>query len=131
VRLRGETYNRIMELADYHDRPIANEVERLLELALDPPYKNQRRAMILDLIYETEGIFGLVRHLINTEGNPSEHERVERAASARNAATPPRYEWLPPDKPRYTDEYDEKGNLVSTVDLDEEGKPIPATRRFK
>jgi hypothetical protein len=115
LRLRGELFNRLSEMARANNRPLGLECEYRLQRSFDehdPPYKNLRRAMTLDLIYEREGVFGLVRHLINTEGNPDENERVLRAASARNATLPPRYEWLQPD-------------------LDDEGQPIPATRRFK
>jgi hypothetical protein len=134
ARIKGEVYNRIMDAACDNDRSLGNELELRLERSFDDPYKNQRRAMIWDRVYESGGLSGLIRYLISVEGSPTEEERGVRAYVVRHTATfpqGPRVEWLPPDKPRYTLEYDEAGKLVSYVELDDTGDPIPATRVIK
>jgi len=134
LRLRGSLYNRLIELASKNDRPLANEVEMLLERALNPPipYEELREALTL-LAIKRQGCMPFVRYLITVDGNPDqkEQERRRRLISSAAANPSPSAEWLTPDKPRYIDEYDENLNLVSRVDLDDDGNPIPATGQFK
>jgi hypothetical protein len=127
LRLRGALFNRLSEMARANNRPLGLECEYRLERSFDASV--DPRAMTRDLIYENEGIAGLIAYLINVEGNPDENERAIRAAAARNATLLPRSEWLPPDKPRFTVECDAEGRPVAYVELDTEGRPVSIVRR--
>jgi hypothetical protein len=115
MRLTGALFNQLDEIARINNRPLGLECEYRLQRSLDPP-KTDRRAMTFDMIYERQGIAGLVRHLINVEANPDNDERVVRTALVRRAVTFPRVpaEWLEPDP---------DGPTV-TIGSDDEGNPV-------
>jgi hypothetical protein len=86
--------------AEANRRSLSSEATSRLERSFDAPlpHDDLREAMAL-LWIKREGRAALVRFLISVDGDPDEEEQTRRRAQIIHAATPPRSEWLEPDKP--------------------------------